>query len=508
MSTPDSAAIQNFQDSYKKAASSFNSSEFLYFSDYNQGSYTSGIVKFDTLTAKDQFWIPADSYVMIPISVQAAAGGTALTASDPVAFKNSVLDLITGITINSGSGQTLVNEQNIHYINNIRRLLDTSYDAMLSNTQELQLFKNTVLPPSASAGDASVSRWTADATPGRYGAATNQNSEFVGTGGPPITQITTRTQTYNSGFDQRIRMFKTSSTFATGVFSLTCFIPLSVIHPLFANMDYPVVNTRFQINLYTATTSQNLTLNCPVLRGLNAAGTALSPIQVTVASTCYIYYRKVTYSAEDTAKVGQMISSGHKIVCEFPSYDYYGSIATGVAPNATRTDLVSPSTVAPLRVWQLALPAGYFSGSLGDTLQTTPFQTNSLISRGNILINSQRYYSNDLGANLTNSFLHDFYTIFQEQTQALGFADQLGSLVGYSDFINHYNLNCYDVSRLKDRLPNPSEAVNIQVQYTLADGNGSVTNNSDILYLVERNTVLIMVFSSGSVSMAIGSAAN
>jgi hypothetical protein len=267
---------------------------------------------------------------------------------------------------------------------------------------------------------------------------------------------------------------------------------------------------RFQINFLTPVTStfQALTANCPIMHGINnsnisGAAVPMDDAEIRISGTTYLFYRKVTYAPEDMAKISAMIARGHKITIEFPSTDVYPSIATNVAPNSTRTDLVSPSTVAPLRVWQLLLPAGYFAGSLAN-IQSIPMVTNSTLTRGNILINSQRYYDNDLGQ---QGGIHDFWQVFDEQTVGHGFKDNLSSLIGLQDFLTNYNLNVYDVSRLKDRLPNPAESVNLQVNYTTSSSNGGVTNNSDVLYLVERNTVADIVFSSSAVSIALGSVA-
>lgn len=509
MATPDNVAIDNFTDSYKKQANQFSSSQMLYWSDYNNNSYNSGIIKFDSLTAKDQYWIPADSYLMLPLTIQTAAGGTAYLTGDPIAFKTSLLSLITGLQISSGSGQTLVNDQSIHYINNIRRLIDTSIDAEWTNLNELELWKDTSLPAVAGAVNASLSQWSSAPR-----VATNDQRPFTNDG-PPPTVVANVNPVYNEGFDRRIRLFKQHATFAAGVFSLVCFIPLCYIHPFFAALDFPIINSRFQINFFTPMNNSTaaVTLNTPIIHGpfnSNNAGApvAMTDAQMSISSTCYLYYRKVTYSPEDQAKVANLLSKGHSITFEYPTTDFYPSIAQGLAANTTRTDTVSPSTVAPLRIWQLLLPAGYVAGSLAN-IQQVPFVTNSYLTRGNVLINSQRYYDNDLGANGAATAQHDFFQVLSEQLVGHGYKDNLGSLIGFNDFISNYAFQVYDVSRIKDRLANPSEACNLQVVYTTAAANpvGAYTATSDSLFLVERNNVAVMRFSTGDLSIAIGSAA-
>lgn len=567
MSTPDVLAIQNFMTGFTPSTPDFNSSEYLYAPDYNQGSFAGGIIKVDTLTSKDQFWIPADSYIFVPITVTSSSS-TPLTSGDPIAWRQSILSLVTGITVNSGSGQTLVNDQSIQYINHIRRLLECSWESQQTNMNELSFVKDTSLPGTCATGApsniiaAGLGYWTAPNTSTYQGSPqgySNINAPFaygfsqtVGVTGAvgafSSNAFVMGVSPYlNAGMDKRIQLFKTNSSFSAGTYSAAVFLPLRYLHPFFEKLDFPVINTRFQILLYTASQQAGTALNgmpmvigqqqavAPVANAV-AVGATMPPVNVAIGTnngantsaygnTCFLYYRKVTYSPEDTARVGKMLQSGHTVTLEYPVCDYYPSITLNQAYTNlnNRTDLVSPSTVAPLRIWQLVLPAGWFangtttiaaanswaptqSGSLGAQ-QQVPFQTNSTLSRGNILVNSQRYYDNDLGANQNGTSYHDFYEVFEEQTIGHGFNDNLASVVGFYDFVGPLNLVVYDVSRIKDRLANPSEAVNLQCQYTVTQANGTITNNSDVLYLVERNVVAVMRFDQGAVSIAIGSQA-
>ena len=382
--------------------------------------------------------------------------------------------------------------------------------------------------------------------------ASDQVNEWAGTGSPAITGVTLKTAFYNSGLDKKVRLFKSAATFnaTTHTYNQTLFIPLRYIHPFFEKLDFPIINTRFQINFYTPFNvgSTAVVVNCPFHHGgiVTTAGgtaspavwTAASDVQATILGPTFLYYRKVTYLPEDNAKVSEMIKAGHKISLEYMSMDFYPSIALAQAPGNARIDLVSSSTVAPVRIWALALPQGYVQGTIGTAvgtvtaldpygtpyrMQTIPFAANNYLARGNILINSQRYYDNDLGNNtliggqgLPTSF-HDFWEVLEEQTVGHGFKENLGSLLGLNDFYSTYNFNVYDVSRLRDRLPNPSESVNIQHSYMLGpvtvaspastSQTNSYTSTSDMLYIVERNTVAQFVFSSGAVSVAIGSQA-
>jgi hypothetical protein len=508
MASPDVEAIENFEVGYRKATKEFASSEFLWLSDINNGGYSSGTIRYDTLSCSSQFWIPADSYLFMPLTISCANGGTPFATSDPIAFKNSVLDLITGITISTGSGQTLVNDTSIQYINTIRRLIDSSWDAQMTNLNEVQFWKNTTLPPSASASYASMGCWQASSTANLPAtqAASNNPAPFTLDAGV----IQTVSQTYNEGFERRIRLFKSNASFAGGTFTLYVFLPLRYLHPYFEKLDFPVRNIRFQINFNTPLNNSNAAViaNTPILHTANnAAGAAMSDAQIQISGATYLYYRRVIYEPADELRIGQMLARGHKITIDFPVTDFYGSTALNITPGQNgRTDPVSSATIAPLRIWQLLLPAGYAAGSLAN-MQQQPFQTNAVVTRGNVLINNQRYYENDLGANGGTSWAHDFFEVLSEQMVSHGYKDNLGSVIGMKDFAGPYNINCYDVTRLKGRISSPSEGVIISVNYSTQSTNGFVTNNSDCIYLVERNITCVMDFSDGGCQIALGAQA-
>jgi hypothetical protein len=528
MASPDQHAIQEgfTNDVFESTLNQFVDSQYVYFPDYNQSNYSSGIIRFDTLACRDQFVIWSDSYLQIPISLGSSTSPSYQYAqADPVGFKNSVLDMITGVQINSGSGQTLVNDNNVQYINNLRLLLETAYDAEVGNLADIQFWKND-LPPASGllAGD-----WTNGANawpnPAVYNVITPDTNQPVQAvtaatsivaGSAPTNTGAYWNSAFNEGFSKRVQFFKLNATFAGSSatsWQLIVNIPLKFLHKFFEQLNFPLLNCRWQFNFTTPLIAPSTTPSAlaatyqPFMVGYQdgATTTAVPAPAAAIGNSyltqCRIYYRKVTYGATLNEKLNKMLQQGYKKVIEYPVTDFYNSlIAANDASTASRILLVSSSTVAPLRVWVLPVPTGQATSS------TIPFicpangatPGNNEITNANILINNVPYFYNNL------VFPREFYTYLQENSVASGFSETVGSLISYRDFLNLHNYTCFDVHRLKDRLGDPNEAVTIQLNI---QRNASPTGYSvDWLVLVERKQVCVLSISSSGTELAIGSA--
>ena len=151
------------------------------------------------------------------------------------------------------------------------------------------------------------------------------------------------------------------------------------------------------------------------------------------------------------------------------------------------------------------MPVGYVGSNVsGLSQQLIPFVTNGYVDQANVLVNSQQYYDNNLVQP------HDLWEVFEEQTIGHGFKDNLSSIISYTDWLTNYRYNVYDLTRIKNRLKNPSESVNLSIRCTAAKTPipGALTSGQfDNLFIVERQTIADIVFTSGNVNIAIGSAA-
>lgn len=519
MASPDSTAIQEglTNDIFESAFNQFVDSQYVYFPDYNASSYSSGIIRFDSLATRDQFVIWGDSYLQIPISISTSAGA-AYTQYDPISFKNSVLDLITGVQINSGSGQTLVNDNSIQYINNLRLLMETAFDAEFGNMADLQFWKNDLLPPDGTtAGSWGVggaafpnpavynNPWPDD-TPAGAGAVAIDTNNFYNTN-------------YNEGFANRIKFFKCNASFGNapvnGTFQMIVNIPLRYIHKWFEQLNFPLLNCRFQFNFSTpliAPTATPAAISTSYMPFMIGSGTDLNPGTALnapfaaiggVSSQCRIYYRKVTYSAPLNAKINSMLQAGFKKIVEYPVTDIYNPVPGLPADDNVTTQrivLVTSSAVAPLRCWLLALPHGQATSAtipfICPANGTTPAQ--NVISNANILVNNVPYLYNSL------IYPKEFYSYLQENMVSHGYNETVGSLISYRDFLTLHNYILFDIHRLKDRLGDPNEACTLQLNFQrIASPAGY---NVDWIVLVERKQVMVMDISASGVELAIGSA--
>lgn len=538
MSHPDAEAVHNlFSAPEDDTLMNFTASEYLFMQDLQQGNYGAGQIRYDTLVSKDQWVIWADSWLAIPLSVS-SANATPFNGHENIAFKTSVLSLINSIQITTASGQTIVNDnQYIQYINNLRLLLETAFDAQFTNMNDLQLWKDTSLPPFTAAG--------AGATVGQIGW--NSGSPSVGTNEtiatsdpqqftynaaagapPPGSSVANINPAYNEGFAKRVQFFKANASFAAGVYSMIVTIPLKYIHPFFAALSFPVINTRFQFTFNTPVRFVSATPGIPasdmplmvdpVTLATNAGykvgiGASTLPGSILSGST-RIYYRRVAFSPEVNEKVKNMLQRGYSKTLEFSVLDAYPTLINAGAPlpnpNALTSinQLISSSTVAPLRLWfiPLASTSTNISGAGDNISQNTSF-TQPFIARGyatnlNVLVNSVPYYPNDLLID------REAWQVIEEQTIANGSKDSVGALIGFQDFIGNYRFYCVDLTRYKERLINPSESVNLifKAQYYNGDAAATASQSTTPLFLVERNQVVKFSFSSGETRVLIGSA--
>ena len=195
MAQPDVEAQENLFTEQDVTADlkKFTSSEWLYLNDLNNLNYTSGQIKFDTLVNKDQWVIWSDSYLAVPISISSLTAGHALVEGDPIAWKTSVLSLINSVQITTASGQSLVNDtMRVNYINNLRLLIESAWDAQVTNLTELQCWKEV------SGNNFTSTTAISPLTNSVMAGADNQPYTYTGT---PVVQQANRG--YNEGFALR-----------------------------------------------------------------------------------------------------------------------------------------------------------------------------------------------------------------------------------------------------------------------------------------------------------------
>ena len=493
------------EEQFDKAASQYSDVQYEYIGDLNNGSYTSNNLLFDTLPVRSRWWIPADSYLSIPISVKCATGAAVSTL---VAFKRSVVDMIYSVQVQAASGSVIVNDVNLPLINYVRMLINLDYDQWGQMCPELHITKDTVSVKTSSSG-----------------------------GAFDIANPVPAANLLNDGFLERVKCLKQGATYTAGTtvpevfFATVINIPLRYIHPFFAACDFPLINQRFQLQFglstgdspivrplvgsgaltagtiglvsgaagltasftYPASTTTGV-VQAVTLTPSQAAVAAAGACTVTVANATIpgtnvqinqarLYIKSVKFSPEVNVLLSQKLSSGFVRKIDFYQSDVYmgqGAAETGVTAAGPYTKLVSPSTVRPTRVFLVGMP----NGAATDSTSLSTFIAQ--FSNCNVLINNQRYYNQDL---ITP---REQFEILKDQMNG-------GGLITYKDFLSHYRIICFDLSRMGDKMQNENEAVSIQVQATRVD-----TVSSDYCWMVERLSRVSFHMSSQDSRVVVG----
>lgn len=462
----DSREIKDLltDEQYNEAVHSYVDSQFEFLNDIQMGNYSSGQVTFDTLSLRDKYVHYNDSYLALPLNI-ASSSATALVDADIVTVKRAVTDFIYGLTLSTGSGSTIVSDINIVTINQIRLLVETSFEYWQEQGAQLLFSKD------------------------RPARVTNAHGTITA----PTAAVAT-----NEGFADRASWFKQTCAIAAGVISTVVFIPLKHIHDFFMQLDYPIINLRLQMSFLLNMYSNGSIV--PALAGAVASGGTLANPVVTIGAAtmpgstiqltnCRLYYKTVKYHPEVNMQLAQKLAAGFTKMVEFRVTDtYLPSVSETNQTGGSITRLVSPSTIRPVRVWLLACPNTALSSSTpiaGGTIRLATYV--GQFTNANLLVNNSRYYNNDLVT------AGDFYNILKEQ-----FPENQG-LVTYSDFLTTYRLHCFDVTRLKDRLKNPNEACSLQINATRVDAVAC-----DYYFVVERLQRCSLHMSSAESSVVVG----
>lgn len=176
---------------------------FEYISDTNNGSYSSGQINFSGQTLSSKFIVWSDAKVAFTLACKAPSGST-WTSDTVLALKNGSFGVFFGIAVKTTSGTRSINDQQSLYLyNNVRHILENSVTWQDSVGSRLLFNKET------------------DNT----NASANLNLQI------------------------RAKYMK-NYTIVDNVLYLSLEVPLPDIHPMFSQLDFPIVNLGLDINLY------------------------------------------------------------------------------------------------------------------------------------------------------------------------------------------------------------------------------------------------------------------
>ena len=380
----DAMEIMNLlsDEQYESSIHDYTDSQLEYITDYNNSSYSSGSIFFDTQPCLSKWVVWKDAFLQIPVNI--TSSGTAYSAASLAAWKSSVLSFISGVIIATSSGQTIVSDSNISIINNLRLLIEKEFEWDLEESHLLMFSKDFLTTPSSTT-----------------------------MGGTACTN----TSTTNGGFLSRIQKLKQQAS-GTTTWSMVLSIPLRYVHDFFDKLDFPMINNRFQLTFqvqaYSNTVLSPFTVDSvgPVPPPVITIGPASS--NGLMLSNCRLYYRSVKFQPSLNQRLVEKLNSGYTKKVFYRVTDTYTPSAgeTNVTTGSINR-LVSASTVHPLRVWLLAPPTGGLSTAGSDTVNGT-FTFPGAFTNANIMINNANYYQNSLNT------VAEFWTILEDQFPGAG----------------------------------------------------------------------------------------
>lgn len=367
--------------------------------------------------------------------------------------------------------------------------------------------------------------------------ATPVGTLVTGTINLPVTSPTTgRNPNFNKGFLDRVSVFQNSATFVRGgsnssggnggtwdSYSYIVTLPLKLLHDFWMQLNIPIINIGFNIQLFFAQSNgNNPSYTYPPLQvgnntnivvgggdatqmipfitygGAGLSGSGITPPQEPGQVTgCRLYYRSVKFSPADNARMSERLAAGFTKSIKFISTDWISPNQLYASGSAQQQVNVEQSVVHPLRVWVLSYP---------NTVTTTGSVTTgtSWLRAGNYAsgVNPIMWSNTNMLVNNVPYWRQNF-TTFQDMWEQLReqFSPDTGSMIRQIDWRNYKRYLCFDLTRLSDRLQSPTEPVSLIFTGQRMDG---LQCQCEMIVLVERLNQITIRFSSSDVIIVVG----
>lgn len=340
----------------------------------------------------------------------------------------------------------------------------------------------------------------------------------------------------NQGFLDRITLFQNSAEYqfipagtvttvgrqtnpnGAHLFYYRAIVPLKLLHDFFHQLNFPIINVGFNFQ-FTLAQSQGQIPSFqypPFQTGNNSYLLGGGTDTIGYPSIYYgqdasagaggtrLYYRVVKFSPADNARMAEKLTTGFTKSIKFISTDWFREpVPVGVGASNHQFQF-STSVVHPLRVWVLPYPnPNYGAGTAGTQTVTAMSNREALqdptyapgvecpyFIQTNILVNNIPYFRQNF---LT---IDDLWEQLREQ-----FDPDNGSMIDYRDFRTYKRGQCYDLTRISDRLQSPTEPVNLVFTGNRADG---LPYPVQMYYLTERLNQITFRFSSSDVAIVVG----
>lgn len=291
----------------------------------------------------------------------------------------------------------------------------------------------------------------------------------------------------NQGFLDRVTIFQNTSTYVyqaggssvvtpagkqpnlngAHIFYYRAVVPVKFLHDMFMQMKSPIINLGLNLTLYLTQQNGPAGTNTifPALQTSNNVGLITGGQDNTAnpaifygqgfggAEACRWYYRTVKFSPTDTARMAEMLTTGFTKSFKFISTDFNQASNTVGTGSQFYQYQFATSSVHPLRCHAYFAPIinnGTTTVNALSTFNYAPGVEPSLWLQTNVTVNNIPYYRQ----NFQNQ--QDQWEIVREQFNPDG-----GAMLMYTDFLGYKRCNLFDVTRLADRLPSPTEPVNL-----------------------------------------------
>lgn len=484
----------------------FKSAKWQYVNDNNNGGYGNGNIVFNTIHLRNVWKDWRNSYVIVPVSI---TGATTYDGDEVVAWKESVLSFFYGILLKI-NGVTVVSDDNIHYINNLRLLLKSKE------------WSDIVGPELMYAKDTNVATDATDAT--QYDATTVWASLTDGGAvDDSFSLFTTENPTYNDGLHKRscflrgdysrfhtgsstapvstnsLHFLNSSSQRTAGAYSggsaktissdgylassysFDMKVPLKYIHDFFDKLDFPLINDQLELTLMT-TNNGSVDNFTPLMTPTGGFVPTIS-----IRGPCRLYYRRVEFNSSDQQIINGIVSRGLEKEIHYIRTEWFQPQKANTSTSLTQ--LITSSAINPVRVWAINRPAGKSLLAVAGQSQIA----NVPATTSNLMVNNTKLFDSDL------EFTHDHWEQFKEQLVDYT-VDRNDSQITFLDYQQHFQgYHVYDLIRNKYNVLTKNSASELIWKCTKPG------TSVDIDFIVERSAqVNINMGGDGMVSVIQG----
>lgn len=403
-------------------------------------------------------------------AVSNTGGTVTLGTGCGIAFRDSVLSLISGLTIGIQGSATIVSEiNNCQMMNNLRLQVEHTQDWLETNGNEYQCYKNTFNTVANNSGF--------NARQEALLSTANIKYNFVSAGTTGTAYISSISTMIYIGLKDLSGFFNGLDFPTRGVrwsmsFQLASEFLNSAIYPAFSFVAKPTSNVNYQIG-------GNITIG-------------------TKAYTrCEIVYKHLFFNDEFQAIVAEKALKGQmekRPIC-FSTNTLY--VHKGMVGSSLQNHSITTGVARALKLWV----AGFLADKLTDQVKIN--STDVVLSSLNCVINSVPKYDLALDTQATMWAELKGEMPFQDKT------GESGSLLKFSDYYSqnrgqldnakygNYNFSVIPLSRRKG-IPD-NQATTIQLNITRCDNLTNVP--CDIVMILEREVVANLRFSDNTVAV-------